>query len=78
MSDNTLPRYVLDYFWGDDLSELNFNQHRRYIIETLLERGDAMAVRWLFSVVDRHTVYGMLPSLRLSKKSMHFWHIYLA
>ncbi|MBW7944537.1 hypothetical protein H3C70_04000 [Patescibacteria group bacterium] len=73
-----LPRSVARYFWGDNLHEISLEKHAKYITQTLLEKGDTDAVRWLFSVVPPQTVKAMLPELRLSKKSAHFWKVYLS
>lgn len=74
----TLPRSVTRYFWGDNLQEIRLENHTRYITQTLLEKGDTEALRWLFSVVPPQTVKTMLPELKLSKKSARFWQVYLS
>jgi len=73
-----LPATLKKYFWGDDLKDLKWPNHKKYIVQTLLEKGNISAVRWLFSHVDRNQVAFMLPQLRLSKKSLNFWKIYLS
>lgn len=78
MSTIELPKFVTRYFWGDDLHQLNFSENKRYILQTLLERGNQRAVQWLFSNLDRDSIKDMLPEIKLSKKSAHFWNIYLA
>lgn len=77
MSTSTLPSYVTKYFWGDNLNELNIEKHRSYIIETLLNIGDRQSLKWLFSIINRETIKKMLPSLKLDKKSSHFWQLYM-
>lgn len=74
----SVPQAAARYFWGDDLQELSLRKHRDYIVQTLLEKGDAAALRWLFTVIPRQTVKTMLPKLRLSKRSAHFWTVYLS
>lgn len=78
MSSTTIPPYITQYFWGDDLSQLSLENNKKYIIETLFEKGDDKALHWLFSSVDRPTLASYLPTLKLSKKSEQFWKIYLA
>lgn len=78
MSAHTLPPYVTQYFWGDNLLELDLQKNQKYIVKTLLEQGDIPALHWLFSQVDKQTINNYLPTLRLDKKSQHFWSIYLA
>lgn len=77
MVDQKIPEFVLKYFWGDSLSELNLDKNKKYIIETLLEKGDKDALHWLLSHVDKQTILEFLPSLKLSKRSSNFWNIYL-
>lgn len=72
-----LPNYVKKYFWGDDLSDLTLLKHKKYIILTLLEKGDRPAVSWLFSIINRQEIQEFLPSLKMQKKSSNFWRTYL-
>jgi len=73
-----LPQSVTRYFWGDNLQELNPRVHAKYITQTLLEKGDSDALRWLFSVFPSQVIKTMLPDLKLSRKSAHFWKVYLS
>lgn len=78
MNSTQLPEYIKRYFWGDNLQELSFSKNKKYILQTLLERGDQKALQWLFSVLDKDTIKVILPTIKLSKKSARFWNIYLA
>ena len=78
MVNQPLPPYVTQYFWGDDISQLNLKKNQQYIVETLLEKGDSKALHWLFSNVDKKIILNFLPKLRLNKKSERFWNIYFA
>jgi hypothetical protein len=51
-----LPRSVTRYFWGDNLQELDPQVHVAYITQTLLEKGDTEALRWLFSVFPAQAI----------------------
>jgi hypothetical protein len=73
----TIPENAKKYFWGDNLQDLSLQKHKKYIIQTLLEKGNIESIQWLFNVVTREEVKAMLPNLRLSKKSSNFWKIYL-
>lgn len=73
-----MPDIVKKYFWGDDLSELNWEKHKLYIIETLLNKADKSALKWLFQQISPQEIQKMLPSLKLSTKSLNFWQIYLS
>lgn len=73
-----LPQSVKRYFWGDNLQELNPQIHAKYITQTLLEKGDSEALNWLFLVFSSQVIKAMLPDLKLSEKSAHFWKVYLS
>lgn len=78
MNKQLIPPYVTQYFWGDDLKQLNLDRNKKYIIQVLLEMGNSDALHWLFSIVDKQTIKDVLPTMKLSKKSAHFWNIYLS
>lgn len=74
----SLPKFLTKFFWGDDLSQLNWQKHQDYIIQTLLEKGDRQATKWLLGKTDKKNLKKKLPSLKLSSKSNNFWSIYLS
>lgn len=78
MSTHAIPSYVTQYFWGDDLSQLDLERNQKYIVKILLEQGDMRSLHWLFSHVGKQTISSYLPTLKLNKKSQHFWNIYLS
>jgi len=73
----SLPDYVKQYFWGDDLSQLNWQDHQKYISKVLLEKGSQKAVSWLLKKAGRQKLKKQLSSLKLDQKSENFWKIYL-
>lgn len=74
---DSIPVQVRKYFWGDDLTQLNWQDHRQYITQTLLDKGDARSISWLFKKTDRDYILKMLPLLKLSSKARNFWQVYL-
>lgn len=78
MMSQSIPTGAKKFFWGDNLSELSWPKHKKYIIQTLLEKGDTSSLKWLFSRVTREEIMGLLPNLRLEKRSKNFWNIYLS
>ena len=78
MPKTALPEEITRYFWGDNLSDLNWENHQNYITQTLLERGSLTSLRWLFQHTSKNTLKQLLPTLKLSAKSANFWSIYLA
>ncbi len=77
MNTSQLPAFITKYFWGDDLSQLDFSKNKQYILQVLLERGNKKAIQWLFSILDRNSIKNALPTIKLGEKSAHFWNIYL-
>lgn len=73
----SLPKYVQKYFWGDDLSQLNWENNQKYISKTLLEKGDQKAVSWLFKRTTKKNLKKQLPEFKLDPKSENFWRLYL-
>lgn len=78
MTNSVLPEFLLQYFWGDDVSQLDIEHNQKYIVQTLLEKGDSGAIKWLFLHIDKQTIKNFLPTLQLGKKSANFWSIYLS
>ncbi|MEK7577246.1 MAG: hypothetical protein AAB492_01340 [Patescibacteria group bacterium] len=74
----TIPLHIQRYFWGDDLSVLSWENHRHYIVQTLLDKGDIDALSWLFYQTTKDEVRRSLSSFRLSQKSNNFWKTYLS
>ena len=75
---NDLPEAVKKYFWGDDPNDLSWQNNQQYITETILEKGDRDAVRWLFSRIEKTKLKELIPNLHLSAISANFWRIYLS
>jgi hypothetical protein len=73
-----LPSQVQQYFWGDDLHELSWQKHKKYIVQTLLDKGNEQSLKWLFTQTTHDEVKQLLPSLKLTPKSDNFWRIYLS
>lgn len=75
---SSLPHFVTKYFWGDNLNQLNWQDHQKYITQTILEKGDRQATAWLLQTTDKISLKQQLDSLKLSPKSTNFWKIYLS
>jgi hypothetical protein len=65
-------------FWGDNLDDLNWSKHEKYITETILEKGDIEDIKWLLSVKPKPELYAELDSFKLSPKSRNFWKLYFS
>ncbi len=73
-----LPKFITKFFWGDDLSQLNWEKNRSYITQTILEKGDQQATKWLLNNSSKKQLRAKLPSLKLTIKSRNFWRLYLS
>ena len=76
--EHVLPGFIQKYFWGDDLEELEWEKHKKYIMQVILDRGDKEALKWLFDRVSTEDLNKVLLSLKLSAKSRNFWQLYLS
>lgn len=66
------------FFWEIDLSKIDFEENKQYIIERILELGDSDAVQWLFSNVSLLDIKNTLEKRRrISQKSKNLWSIFL-
>ncbi len=73
-----IPTYVQKYFWGDDLNNLNWQNHKKYITQTILDKGDSDSVSWLLKQTSKQELKQQIPQLILSPKSRNFWELYLS
>jgi len=74
----TIPSHLHNYFWGDNVEELDWDLHKKYIIQTVLDKGNSDAIHWLFTHTNKEEINSLLPSLKLQPKSSNFWQIYLS
>lgn len=77
MEKVTLPKSLLGYFWGDKTNSLDLQKHKKYILATLLEKGDKKVIGWCIRYYGKESIKRMLPQLHLSSKSALFWRQYL-
>jgi hypothetical protein len=74
--ENHIPR---ELFWDTDVTRLDLQENKQYIIERTLELGDEKAVEWLFSVYARRDIKKALQKSRnISRKSFQYWTLILA
>jgi len=73
-----MPSFLTKYFWGDDLSQLSWEKNSKYMTETILNRGNTEAVKWLLERVEKKKLVDELQSFKLNAKSANFWKIYLS
>jgi len=74
--DLTIPTKTSELFWGDDLNDLSLEKNKKYIVQTILEKGDVEDVKWLFSKVSKEEIKELLSTLRLSDLSSNYWNLF--
>ena len=63
-------------FWDSDVSAIDIDKYKIYIIERILELGDIQEVKWLFDHFSNETIKEALYSCRdISERSSHFWKL---
>jgi hypothetical protein len=73
--EEVIPR---ELFWDTDVTRLDLQENKQYIIERTLELGDGKAVSWLFSNYARSDIKQALRKSRnISRKSSHYWTLIL-
>jgi len=78
MINRDLPASVRRYFWGDDLAQLSWDKHQKYITQTLLEKGDQSVISWLLQRINKRQLQTQLKQMKLSPKSANFWQVYFS
>ena len=69
-----LPDKFNKYFWDINSRNLNIHTRDRYVIERLLEYGDASAFTWLRQMYDFDKIKSIIKeSNRISKKTANFY-----
>ncbi len=63
-------------FWDSDVSAIDIDRYKSYIIERILELGDVQEVKWLLDHFSKETIKEALYSCRdISERSSHFWKL---
>jgi hypothetical protein len=74
----SIPSFLKPFFWDTDVSKLDLQKHKKYIIERILEYGDIKEVRWLFSNFEKEDIVEVLKkSRRISVKTGNYFYIIL-
>lgn len=73
----TIPVSLHRYFWNCRVEELDTEEHKYAIIETLLEHGDLEAWRWMVKTYKEEEIIPVLRRSRsISPKSKSFWAVF--
>ena len=67
---SSVPEKFKPIFWDTSLDSLDTKEHKRYIIERILEFGDEEAYRWMFAnYSDEDIIDTVKKSRRISRKT---------
>lgn len=73
-----LPRSLHRYFWETDLKKLDLKTHSQYVIQRILEMGDAKTIRWLRKKFGDPLIKETIKKRRgFSPKTATFWSSFL-
>jgi len=70
-----LPADVARLFWEIDVTTLDLERHRDYVLERVMTRGGLEAMRWLVRTYDRAQLAEFLSrrAERLTPRDRAFW-----
>lgn len=74
----SLPNDFKPYFWDTDPKKIDLKKNSPYVVERLLEWGDAEAIKWLENAYGSEYMKKIIENTRrLSRKSANFYaHFY--
>ena len=72
--DQRLPDFLRSLFWEVDFSDVQLKNHKRYVIERILDYGDDESVRWLRRNVVPKDIAEVVKSSRvISPNTAALW-----
>lgn len=70
-----MPFSVRKLFWEHNTDSLDLDQHRAFIIERILEKGNKSSLSWLFDTYKTADVQSVVEnSSNLKSETFLFWH----
>ena len=75
-----LPEWLRTLFWDHDFAQLDWQQHRAFIIGRILEAGSWDAICWLRREVGDGVLREWIERSRgrlLSREQLRFWQVIL-
>lgn len=72
-----MPMFVKNLFWEYDVNSLDYYNHKKFIIERVLEKGNKNSLSWLFKAYSINEIKEIIESSNnLSLRTRNFWNIY--
>ena len=76
--DQRLPNFLRPLCWEVDFTEVQLKNHKRYVIERVLEYGDDQAIIWLRRNADPKDIAEVVKSSRaISPNTAALWALIL-
>ncbi len=75
---NKLPSFLKPFFWSYDFSKLNIQNHKKLIIQNILNYGNEKSVKWLRKKFSEDDIKGVIKNSSQSewdKKSLNLWSL---
>jgi len=73
-----LPSHLQPVFWDTTLDDIDPDVHEAFVIERVLEYGDAESIRWLWQRYGRQAIRDVVQtSRRLSARTLSLWSRHL-
>lgn len=73
-----IPQNLLHFFWDIDTNKIDLDKKACFIIQRLLDKGDALAVNWVLNNYSTQDITNTFETVRdFSPKIGNFWMLYL-
>lgn len=69
-----IPSKFHNLFWDVDVDKLNSLNHKRFIVERVLEKGNFASIKWLFQSYNLSEISDIITGTsNLSTPTVNFW-----
>lgn len=70
-------RLLKPIFWDIDINNLDFENHKKYTIERILQFGRSEHVNWMLKTFsDENIIDAVKSSKNIDRKTANFWSIH--
>ena len=74
-----ISQYKIHAFWDVPLKSIDYEKHKDFIIERILQYGGFDGIQWIFKNYDRQSIEQVVMNSRsLSRRTAHFWAVYFS
>jgi hypothetical protein len=73
-----IPVNFEKYLWGCDFNSLNFEKHKIFVTERILNFGNMESVKWVTDLINGKELLNLVRnSKNLDAKTKNYWEIIL-